>query len=251
VVVGLSAGASLLGLSLTGIAADAPAKIAVMDGTADGRRLQPYGNAWIYSATKPGGQSAVQGIWTDHFSAVTVDGKAAWRRLQGMTYVNHVMSSVSNSFDAITCAPISNEQYHPDGSILKRKFSGRHVTTERIANAGAGPVKTEIDLPQPVFDFYGGTYGLLLSCLPLKVGYSGVLPAIAETEDKLAATTFSVVRAERVSAGSRGTRDTLVVVVDTPDSYTQTFWLSKEPPYVIRLEVKWADAHAVATFEML
>src|SRR5258706_11451666 len=84
----------------------APKAIGVGDGTADGTKLQPYDNAWIYSATKPDGTKAVQGIWTDHFAKVTIDGKLVWRRLQGMTYVNHLMSSVSNTFDPATCAPI-------------------------------------------------------------------------------------------------------------------------------------------------
>ncbi len=227
------------------------ATIAVGDGTADGTKLQPYDNAWIYSAQKPDGTRAVQGIWTDHFYKTTVDGKLVWRRLQGMTYVNHSMSSVSDTFDPTTCSPLANDQYHPDGTILKRRFDGRHVTTERLARAGAAPVKTEFDLASPVFDFFGGTYGLLLSCFPLRVGYTGTFQAVAETEDVAASVTFAVVREEQVSAGARGMRQAFVVVVDTPGAYRQTFWLSKEAPYIIRLEVVWADAHAVATFDML
>lgn len=248
--------ATILAICLSGpfspaAVAAAPRQIAVGDGTADGTHLQPYENAWVYSARKPGGTEHAQGIWSDHFAKTTVNGKSVWRRLQGMTYVNHLTSSVSDTFDPITCQALSNEQHHPDGTILKRTFDGAHVTTERLANVSATGKTTKFDLPAPVFDFYGGGYGIILSCLPLKVGYSGTLPSISETEDKAKDATFQVLRKERISAGSRGMRETFVVEVDTPGEYFQTFWLAKDPPYIIRLRVEWADKSAVATFNMI
>ena len=228
-----------------------PETIRVGESVVSGTHLQPYDNAWIYSATLPDGSVRVQGIWTDHFAHYTLNGKSMWRRLQGMTYVNHVMSSVSDVFDPDTCAPISNEQHHPDQSVLKRTFDGAHVVSERTEKTGAESKKNSFDLSEPVFDFYGGTYGILLSCLPLKVGYTATFPAIDETKDESKPVTLSVLREEQVRAGLMGMVKTLVVFIDTPGEYSQTFWLSKKPPYIIRLQVAWADKHAVATFNML
>ena len=235
---------------VTSSAAEKPEMVHVGDATVSGAHLQPYDNAWIYSATLADGTVRVQGIWTDHFVRYPVNGKSMWRRLQGMTYVTHLMSSVSDVFDPDSCAPISNEQHHPDGSILKRTFDGAHVVSERIDKPGADSRKNSFDLPQPVFDFYGGTYGILLSCLPLKVGYAATFQAIDETRDELKAVTLSVLREEQVPAGLKGMVKTLVVLIDTPGEYSQTFWLSKDPPYIIRLQVAWADKHASATFDM-
>ena len=232
-------------------AVEKPQTIHVGDAVVSGAHLQPYDNAWIYSATLPDGSVRVQGIWTDHFQRYSVNGRSMWRRLQGMTYSNHVMSSVSNVFDPDSCAPVSNEQHHPDESVLKRTFGGVHVLSERIDKSGAESRKNSFDLSEPVFDFYGGTYGILLSCLPLKVGYAATFPAIDETKDELKAVTLSVLREERVRAGRMGMVKTLVVLIDTPGEYSQTFWLSQNPPYIIRLQVAWADRHAVATFDML
>jgi len=232
-------------------AVDKPEIIRVGGPAVSGMHLQPYDNAWIYSATLPNGSVRVQGIWTDHFERYTANGKSMWRRLQGMTYVNHVASSVSDVFDPVTCAPVSNEQHHPDESVLKRTFDGVHVVSERIDKPGAESKKNSFDLSAPVFDFYGGTYGILLSCLPLKVGYSATFPAIDETKDESKPVTLSVLREEQVRAGLMGMVKTLVVLIDTPGEYSQIFWLSKNPPYIIRLQVAWADKHAVATFDML
>jgi len=223
----------------------------VGDALVTGARLQPYDNAWIYSATLPDGSVRVQGIWTDHFQRYLVNGKSLWKRLQGMTYANHLMSSVSNVFDPDSCAPVSNEQHHPDESVLKRTFDGVHVVSERIDRPGAESRKNSFNLSQPVFDFYGGSYGILLSCLPLRVGYVATFQAIDETRDELKPVTVSVLREERVPAGRMGMVKTLVVFVDSPGEYSQTFWLSQAPPYIIRLQVAWADRHAVATFDML
>jgi hypothetical protein len=146
---------------------------------------------------------------------------------------------------------VANEQHHPDESILKRTFDGVHVTTERLARSDAPVATANVDMPEPVYDFFGGTYGLLLSCFPLKVGMTATIPAIDETKDKYKPVTFSVLREEKTSAGRLGMVDAFVVFVDTPGEYSQTFWLSKAPPYIIRLQVAWADKHAVATFDML
>src|SRR5262249_50586396 len=144
------------------------------DPRVSGAQLQPYDNAWLYTAKLPDGSVHVQGIWTDHFARTTMNGKSLWRRLQGMTYVTHVMASVSDVFDPTTCMPVTNEQHHPDESVLKRTFDGGHVTSERVDKPGAAPAKTHFDMPESFFDFYGGTYGLLLSCFPLTPGMTAI-----------------------------------------------------------------------------
>jgi hypothetical protein len=240
-------------VALPAMAASPPSAAAVRlgDGSADGTRLKPYDNAWLYAVRFPDGHVKAQGIWSDHVEAVTVDGRAALKRVQGMTYVNALSSSGITVMDASTCAPISSEQHRPDGLIIKRTFKGARVATERIEHAGDEPSRSVVDLPVPVFDFYGGAYGFLLSCFPLKVGYSATFPAIGETIDTLAPVTFSVVRRETVSAGSRGRVDAFVVIADKPDEYKQTFWLSTTAPYIIRLEIDYPAAPYVVSFDMI
>jgi len=225
--------------------------VKVGDGLANGMRLQPYENAWLYTARFADGHVKTQGIWSDHVERTTIDGREALKRVQGMTYVNALTSSGVTVMDAKTCAPISSEQHRPDGLVIKRKFRGAHVATERIEKPGAMPQQNSVDLPVPVFDFYGGAYGFLLSCFPLKVGYTASFPAIGEIEDVAETVRFKVLRRERIRAGRRGLVDTYVVTAERQGEYTQTFWLSRLAPYVIRLEIRYPDKPYFASFEMI
>jgi hypothetical protein len=243
---------SVFVLALTASAAvAAPQQIAVGDPRVSGIRLKPYENAWLYTARFPDGHVKTQGIWSDHVELIAVEGRQALKRVQGMTYVNALSSSGITVMDAKTCAPISTEQHRPDGLLIKRVFNGGHVVTERTNHPGDAAKQTVVDLPSPVFDYYGGAYGFLISCFPLKVGYSATFPAIGETEDVDDPVKFTVVKQQRIRAGSRGLVETFVVTSEKPGEYTQTYWLSPEPPYIIRLEIRYPDKPYVASFDMI
>ena len=162
------------------VAASAPHAIHVGDGTADGLRLRPYNNAWLFSASFPDRPTRVQGIWSDHLEAVEVGGRSVLKRVQGMTYINGISQSVVNVFDPSTCAPISSEAHRPNGQVIRRQFNGTQVTSEwpaesagvpnapaaaSAAGTSGNPSRTvAFETPEPAFDFFGGMYGLLLSC---------------------------------------------------------------------------------------
>jgi len=223
----------------------------VGDGTIDGSFLQPYNNAWIYTVTLPNGEKSPQGIWSDHVQWTTVGGKQVLMRVQGTTFVNGASNSIRNVFDPKTLAPISSETHGIDGSIFRRTFNGAHVVSETLAGAKDPSRKTEADLAMPVYDFNGGLYGLLLAALPLKAGLTGSLPAVADREDVLTAEPFHVLREEYVSAGSRGKVKAWVVETERPGDYRMTFWLSKKPPYIIKLVDVLESTGRVLTWEML
>jgi hypothetical protein len=246
----------LLVASMAGAAAAAPTtspprSIHVGDGTADGSRVRPYDNAFLLSVALADGRARPQGIWSDHVEAGDRNGRHILRRVQGMTYINGVTQSSVNIFDTATCAPITTEARGRDGKIFRRTFDGSHITTERPAQDSAPASTGSLTAPESVFDFFGGMYGLLLSCFPLDVGYSGTFMAVDEFRDVAAPVSFSVVRRERIRAGSRGEVDTLVAVVDTPGQYTETFWLAREAPYVIRLVITVPDHSRTMSFDMI
>ena len=228
-----------------------PRAIHVGDGTADGSRLRPYDNAWLLSVTLPDGRIRPQGIWSDHMEAGELNGRHILRRIQGMTYVNGVSQSTVNVFDSATCAPITTEGRGRDGKVFRRTFDGSHIVTERPSQDITPASTAALTAPEPVFDFYGGMYGLLLSCFPLDVGYSGTFTAVDEFRDVATPVSFSVVRRERVRAGARGEVDTLVAVVDTPGQYTETFWLARQAPYIIRLVITVPDHSRTMSFDMI
>lgn len=230
---------------------DQPRSLKVGDGSADGSRLTPYENAWLYTARFSDGRVKTQGIWSDHVERTTIDGREVLKRVQGMTYVNALTSSGITVMDAKTCAPISTEQHRPDGLVIKRTFDGAHVVTERKSPDASPAKQAAVDLPTPVFDYYGGAYGFLLSCFPLRIGYAASFPAIGETEDVPDPVSFKVVRREEIRAGHRGMTDTYVVTAEKSGEYTQTYWLSKTAPYIIRLEIAYPDKPYITSFDMI
>ena len=210
-----------------------PPTLAVGDGGISGRRLVPYTNAWMFSAVRPDGSRRDLGIWSDVLRRRDVDGRSVFERVQGMTYGNGQMSSTINRFDPETMAPVSAEQHTPDGRVVKRSFSGRHVATRFTPSPGATEQVRESDMPVPVYDFNGGMYGMLLAGMNLHLGYRGVMPAIGEFTDDYDTVPFRVVRHEPVRAGYLGNVETWVVEVGEPTA--MTFWISERAPYIIRL----------------
>ena len=225
--------------------------VRVGDGTIDGSFLQPYNNAWFYSVKMANGKTRPQGIWSDHLQFTTVNGKQALLRVQGTTFLNGLSNAMVNTFDAKTLAPMTSETHGIDSSIFKRTFDGKHVTSMTMANAKDAATPVESDLPQAVYDFNGGLYGLLLAALPLKAGLKGSLPAVADRENTLTAESFRVLREEQVQAGSRGAVKAWVVESVKPDKYVMTFWLTKTPPYIIHLVMDDKENKRTLVWDML
>ena len=216
--------------------------IAVGDGTISGARLKPYSNAWMFSFVKDG-QRKDQGIWSDVLRYRTVDGKRLLERVQGMTYPNGLSSVTINRFDPTTLAPAYSEQHTPDGKLVKRTFSGSHVELHLTKAPGDAEEVTRTDLPAPVYDFNGGMYGTLIAAQPLRVGYSGRIPAVGEFDNNFVSIPFHVVRREAIRAGFKGLVNAWVVDVggDSP----MRFWISEDAPYILRLSLPMSGGEAV------
>lgn len=223
----------------------------VGDGTLDGSFLKPYNNAWMYVAKAADGTLHPQGIWTDHMQWSALDGRRVMLRVQGTTFLNGSANTILNIFDPRTLAPIKSETHGVDGTIFRRTFDGAHVTSVTLAGNGDKKDPTAADLPQAVYDFNGGMYGILLASLPLRKGLKGTLPAIADRDATLTAEPFEVVGKEPVHAGARGNVTAWVVESSRPGEYTMRFWITKSAPYIIRLVMNDEAHHRVLTWDML
>lgn len=220
--------------------------IAVGDGTISGARLKPYSNAWMFSFVKDG-KKHDQGIWSDVLRFHDVNGRHLLERVQGMTYSNGLSSVTINQFDPATLAPVYSEQHTPDGKVVKRTFAGRHVELHLTKAPGEAEVVTETDLPIAAYDFNGGMYGTLIAAQPLRLGYSGEIPAVGEFDNSYASVPFKVVRRETIRAGFKGKVNAWVVEV--AGASPMTFWISDVPPYILRLSLPMNGGNAV--FDMI
>lgn len=251
-------GLMVLAILLASIAgarsADLPSPtVHVGDGTLDGRLLKAYDNVWAVNVRYRDGRRDERGLSSDHVRFREIDGKRYLTRLEGTTSVvgkpgaavAAEFSMTFNVFDPSTMAPRFGSETSSGSEEERHEFAGRQVTTT-ISGRSSGETRVTTELTEPVYDFNGGMTGLLLAALPLKLGYTAVLPAFGEHGFETAE--IRVVREERVSAGHLGARDTFVIVVG-PAPARSVYWISKEAPYVIKAEVR--APNAVASWDML
>ena len=208
------------------------ASIKVGDGTITGANLKPYENAWLMSVHRADGTVLDQGVWTDIVRTRDLGGRKVFVRTQGMTYLNGATATYSNTFDAVTLAPITSDTHGRAGRITRRAFNGANVES-RVTPPGGTEKVARVDLPSTMFDYYGGMYGLLFAMQTLRVGATGSIPAVAEFSDAFEVVPFRVVKRETLQAGVRGAISAWEVDVGNP--VDTKYWVTSEPPYIIKL----------------
>ena len=217
-----------------------PQVIKVGDLRVDGSFLKPYKNAWKVVYEVPGKEPFLVGMWTDELSAVEVNGRRLLKRSQMADYAKYnIVTTYVNVFDPTTMAPVSMDFKRSDtGEWAHRDFEGARVKYRRGESADEAKAQTgQLEMKEPVFDYNGGTYGVLLAALPLKEGFKATLPTLSEDRDELERVTVTVGKQELVDAGPG--KQVMAWPVDTEGNYANKshsiFWVTKEPPYVIKL----------------
>jgi hypothetical protein len=236
----------------------APVEVHVGDSMVNGGVLKPYKNQWQVSVTTPAGkENPDAALWTDQLEFVKIDGHQCLQRTQIATFKKDgaviVKNTTVNVFNPKTMAPISRsftshlEKTGADDST-HIEFHDRELHFE---HTGDNKIDTQdVKLDAPAFDFYGGLYGLLLSALPLKTGFFATLPSIDEDAPTVSSVTFKVTGEDSVDAGPQGKVKAWVVEADSSLG-PMKFWLSKDAPYIIRLEYTAKDNGYIWKYQMV
>ncbi|MFI5070590.1 MAG: hypothetical protein ACHP8A_06855 [Terriglobales bacterium] len=212
--------------------------IHVGDSAADGSSLKTYKNAWKVVYEIAGKEPFLVGAWTDELSAVDINGRHLLKRTQMADYAKYnIVTTYLNVFDPKTMAPVFSDFKRSDtGEWAHRDFDGARVTYRRGSRADENKTGS-LQMAEPVFDYNGGLYGVLLAALPLKEGLTATFPTLSEDRDELDRITIKVGKQELVEAG-RG-KQVMAWPVDTEGNYANKshsiFWITKDPPYVIKL----------------
>ena len=215
-----------------------PVRVKLGDSIADGSILKPYKNAWKIVYAFPGKEPFLMGTWSDEVSKVEINGRHLFKRTQVANYAKYnIISTTINVFDPKTMAPVYSEFKRSDtGESVRRDFEGAVVKYNRATSPDANhPKNGQVKMEQPIFDYHGGMYGLLLATFPLRDGFTATLPTLAEERDAFEWTTFKVGKQELVEAGPGKQVMAWPVEVDEADRDHSIFWLTKEAPYVIKL----------------
>ncbi|MBV8857535.1 MAG: hypothetical protein JOZ02_11440 [Acidobacteria bacterium] len=246
--VGLFAGLALLP-ALARAQDGGALKVRVGDPVVNGSFIKPYKNLWRLTYTRPSGESIDAATWSDEVERLRLNGRTLLKRTQVAKYTrNDISMTTVNVFDPKTMAPVSRDFRDSRGPLKQIEFDGRAIKYRGTSAPGGELKEGAARLDVPVFDFYGGLWGLLLATFPLKEGFTASLPSLDESTETLRWATFRVARAETVEAGP-GKR-VKAWVVETEDNGPMTFWLTKEAPYVIKL-VYVTPKGVTATYSMM
>ena len=213
-------------------------RVKLNDPSVDGSFLKPYKNAWKVVYSFPGKEPFLVGTWSDELSTVEIAGRHLMKRTQVADYAKYrVVTTNINVFDPRNMAPVFDEFRKSDtGESVHRDFDGAGVSLQRLKSGTDSKAETaRLKMDEPVFDYYGGMYGVLLAAFPLREGYTATIPTLAEDGDGFELVTFVVRKEELVDAGPGKQVMAWPVELDQPNRDHLIFWISKEPPYVIKL----------------
>lgn len=214
--------------------AQTPEKIVPGDPRVDGSFIRTVSNAWKMTGTTPGGKRKDGGVWKDRIEVIDRDGKAVIRRTQLDSGPDGTTTFITET-DRQTMRPIRAEVTTPAGLHRVLTFEASRVHSV-VTLPGKEPQEKDIAIAQPVFDFNGGLFGLLVASFPLKDDFSATFP-IFDPRTGVTWAHYTVVGHERVPSGKGRTSETWTVEVQDPVRMTRMlFALTKEPPYIIRLQ---------------
>jgi len=211
-------------------------RVEVGDAKVTGSHLKAYTNLWKFTQQKPGGVAEPAGTWSDSLESVDFRGQPALKRTQIAKYDKKpIQLSFVSIFDPKTMEPFSFEYSRSDnGNVRHVDFQHETVTYRHTDATRSKPEEATVKLDRPVFDFYGGMYGVLISALPLAEGYTTELPAFDNTKMAIDWVPVRVKGRETVESGPGKTTETWVVETPTKFYGRMTWWVTKEPPYVIK-----------------
>jgi len=238
--------------------------VKVGDSAVDGSFIQPYSNQWKLVGKGADGSVVEMGIWIDRAALGEIAGRKVIRRRQLWIH-DKGAEGYFNVVDAKTLAPIISQYTNAAGLYYRVEYdaAGTRMRYQRSPQPSGdpGPLKFdsaaameqgEVKTEAPYFDFNSGMFGLLIAGFPLREGYSARFPVFRSFEPAAepAWIDFQVTGRETVPAGPGKTVEAWRVLVHSPATdETMIFDITKEAPYIIRLQQAWMERDW--TFEMM
>jgi len=210
----------------------------------DGSFIQPYTNKWQVSTIDKNKKRSVVRIWTDYAQVLELDGVDYLHRVQDLYSPNmELQETWINIVSKKNLLPRRFTSQNALGGLLNINFDLDKVVIQSNANQQSYEPKI-VNLPEVVYDW--NLYGMLLIGLPFEEGEIYRIPYWSqslESVDYVTATIYGREIIKTLSGKSISTRK-----VNTNKGLT--FWLTKEKPYVIQLELQKPD-DSVLLWEML
>jgi hypothetical protein len=218
-------------------------------GDLDAGRLKPYVSAWRVIDISPGGTRKESQRSFDQLALEDLNGRRIWRQHQYDLAAGQPAGSFDGRSDARTFAPIDALERGPEGAYRSLRYEPSTVHLECRGSRCPPDIRDgevhrrDLPTPAPTFDYWGGTYGLLLALVPLKPGTSYLVPVLHPARG-LIQLQVDVERRERIKAANGA--EILAYRVRTP----LTGWVyhvTEDAPYWVRLEYSRPDGSSQIT----
>jgi hypothetical protein len=218
--------------------------------------LQPFSHVYAVTATV-NGRPAVTSRWQDTLDEVKIGGQRAYRRTQISIQSNGKVRTWVSVFVRDSLVPIADTFNTSEGDIFIRTFANGMATDYSSSGAQRGLMTTSrAPLPAGYSDFNGGQFGLALLQLPLAPHYEVTLTTFGPTDSAIQLVPIEVLRTEKVGIGSCSL-DAFVVRATFAATYYpdegenfMTFWLTKAPPYVVKLVTEAPEKRISVAFNL-
>ena len=209
------------------------------DGVVDGSFIKPYACRWKLVGRGKDGSVKEMGTWSDDVRIETRDGKPVLRRRQVWNY-GQGTEGYFNLVDQKTLAPILSHYTNTPGLYYRFEYHDGGVRYQRSPLAMTEPMtQGDVKPSMPVFEFNAGMFGLLIACFPLAEDYEArfpVFPTFSPAAEP-AWVDLHVEGREKVTVASGKEIECWRVIVNSPATdEVMRFDLTREPPYVVRLQ---------------
>ena len=232
-----------------------PAKVEGGDPAISGSFLQPYTNRWRFTMTKPGSAPVEAGTWSDQLETTSFAGRPALKRTQIAEYKNGIRLTFVNVFDPKTMDSLAFDYVRSDtGETRHLEVNDKTVRFQYVPGSGDHPAQDYVaSMDRKILDYYDGMFGILLDAFPLREGYEVQFPALDTDKAAIDWVRLKVTGRETVPAGEGKRAETWVVRVETKQYGSSTWWLTREPPYVIKASLVLAekDGGTIVTYTMI
>lgn len=210
-----------------------PQTILPGDGTIDGSCIRDYTNKWSVIYVDAEGKETANKIWTDYGQIIELDGKKYFHRVQDLYDPNmNLQETWINMVEHDGLIPVSFSKITPAGKFNFIAFDGASINnTTNFQSENLEPTTSNLEFDQVVYDW--NLYGMLLVGLPFEEGFSAKLPFYSNQTSKLDWITIEVEGKENLRQPNEMEVTTWIFSTDK----NLTFWLTKEAPYVHRLEL--------------
>ncbi len=199
----------------------------------DGSVITDYTNKWKVTYVTADGAETPNRIWTDYGQLIELNEKQYFHRVQDLYDPNmNLQETWINMTELPSLRPISFTRISTNGKSSYYEFEENKVKgVSNYQSEDFKPSKIDTELEETIFDW--NLYGMLLVGLPFEESGSFKLPFYSAQTDSLDWITININQKEKLELSNGNKIEAQKVLTDKG----LTFWLTKEAPYVHRLEL--------------